>query len=309
MQKAAKERLEAALKALKARGAEYADARRERHRSERILVRNGQLAALTQHEDEGIGIRVLYKGAWGFAASPFLTEPEIERVAHRALEIAKASALTVKEPVRLDDWEPQRGQYESPCERDPFAIPLDKKLDLLFRADEILRKAPEIKTAESVLHFRRVEKLFLSSEGAEIEQRFVQSGGGLEVRAVANGEAQQRSYPAAHGGDTANRGFEFIESLKLVENAERTREEALRLLRAEPCPAGEFDVILDTNQLALQIHESCGHPTELDRALGMELSFAGGSFLTPDRLGKLRYGSEFVTLVADATIPLSLIHI
>ena len=297
------ERLKSALQALKAQGAEYADARWERHRSERILVRNGQVAALTQHQDEGFGIRVLYKGAWGFAASPFLTEQEIERVARRALEIAKASALTVKEPIRLDDWEPQRGQYESPCERDPFAIPLDAKLELLFRADEILRKAPEVQTAESHLRFHAVEKLFLSSDGAEIAQRFVYSGGGLEVKAVANGEAQQRSYPAAHGGDTAARGFEFIESLKLVEHAERTREEALQLLRAEPCPAGEFDVILDTNQLALQIHESCGHPTELDRALGMELSFAGGSFMTPDQLRKLRYGSELVTLTADATIP------
>jgi len=230
-----REALRAALQALKAQGAEYADARWERHRSERILVRNGQVAALTQHEDEGFGIRVLYKGAWGFASSPFLTEQEIERVARRALEIAQASALTAKEPIRLDDWEPQRGQYESPCERDPFAIPLDRKLELLFRADEILRKAPEVQTAESFLRFRRVEKLFLSSDGAEIAQRFVYSGGGLEVKAVA-----------------------------------------LQLLKADPCPAGEFDVILDTNQLALQIHESCGHPTELDRALGMELSFAGG---------------------------------
>jgi len=297
------EALQAALQKLKAQGASYADARWERHRSERLLVRNGQVAALTQHQEEGFGIRVLYKGAWGFAASPFLTEQEIERVAKRAFEIARASSLTVKEPVTLDDWEPQRGTYESPCERDPFAVPLDGKLELLFRADEVLRKAPEVQTAESSLHCHTAQKVFLSSDGAEITQRITESGGGLEVKAVANGEVQQRSYPAAHGGDTAARGFEFIESLQLVENAERIREEALQLLRAEPCPTGEFDVILDTNQLALQIHESCGHPVELDRALGMELSFAGGSFLTPDQRGKLRYGSEHVTITADATIP------
>jgi len=300
---AVQEQLKAVLQRLKAQGAEYADARWERHLSERILVRDGRVAALAQHEEEGFGIRVLCKGAWGFAASPFAREEEIERVAERALEIAKASALTVKDPIRLDDWEPQRGRYESPCEIDPFAVPLDEKLELLFRADEILRKAPEIRNAESFLHFHRVEKLFLSGDGAEIRQKITESGGSLEVKAAADGESQQRSYPGAHGGDAAARGFEFIDSLRLVENAERTREEALQLLRAEPCPEGEFDIILDTNQLALQIHESCGHPSELDRALGMELSFAGGSFLTPDQLGKLRYGSELVTIVADATIP------
>lgn len=298
-----KEFLKSALQKLKAAGVKYADARWETHRSERILMRNGQVAALTQHEDEGFGIRVLHKGAWGFAASPFVTEAEIERIAQRALEIAKASLLTVREPVRLDDWEPQQGSYESPCEVDPFTIPLDRKLGLLMRVDEILRKASEIKNAESSLHFHTAEKLFVSSDGAEIQQKITESSGGLEVRAVANGEAQQRSYPAAHGGDTAARGWEFIESIKLIENAERVSEEARELLKAEPCPSGEFDVILDSNQLALQIHESCGHPTELDRALGMELSFAGGSFLTPDQLSKLRYGSEKVTIIADATIP------
>jgi TldD protein len=295
--------LQAVFQRLKSQGAEYADARWETHRTERVLVRNGEVAALTQHEEAGFGIRVLHKGAWGFAASPFVTEQEIEHIAKRALEIAKASALTVKEPVRLDDWEPQRGQYESPCEVDPFTVPLDEKLELLMRADEILRKAPEIKNAESALRFHAAEKFFTSSDGAEITQHITESGGGLEVRAVRDGEAQQRSYPAAHGGESAARGWEFIASLKLVENAERVREEALQLLKADPCPSGEFDIILDSNQLALQIHESCGHPTELDRALGMELSFAGGSFLTPDQLGKLRYGSEKVTIIADATIP------
>jgi TldD protein len=303
VEKGVQEQLKQVLQKLKSQGAEYSDARWESHRSERILVRNGQVAALTQHEEEGFGIRVLYKGAWGFAASPFTTEEEIERIAKRALEIAKASALTVKDPIRLDDWEPQQGRYKSPCEIDPFTVPLDRKLDLLFKADEILRKAPEIKSAESFLHFHRTEKLFISSDGAEIDQEITESGGGLEVKATADGESQQRSYPGAHGGDAAARGFEFIDSLKLMENAERTREEALQLLKAEACPEGEFDVILDTNQLTLQIHESCGHPSELDRALGMELSFAGGSFLTPDQLGKLRYGSELVTIVADATIP------
>jgi TldD protein len=119
-------------------------------------------------------------------------------------------------------------------------------------------------------------------------------------------EEEWRSYPNSFGGDYAARGYEFVESLKLVENAEATQEEALALLSADPCPAGKKDLIITSAQLGLQIHESCGHPTELDRALGTEISYAGGSFLTLDKLGKFRYGSKAVNIYGDATIPGSL---
>lgn len=145
----------------------------------------------------------------------------------------------------------------------------------------------------------------MSSEGADIYQERIETGAGLEARAVApdGSDTQLRSYPASHGGNMATRGWEFVEEMQLVENAERIAEEAAALLDAPHCPSGEFDIILEGSQLALQIHESCGHPIELDRVLGTEASLAGTSFLTLDKWNNFQYGSEHVNIVADATIP------
>ena len=298
-----KEWLKAALKDLSRSGVEYADGRYLDRETENITVRNEQVAGLSRKSDCGFGIRVLYKGSWGFAASARLTEADVMETGRRALDVARASYLTQREPVKLDDTEPQRGTYKTGFEVDPLAVPLDRKLDLLFSALKILRQDKRIAVAEGEMSFYRTDKLFLSTEGAEIAQNILESGGGIEATAIGDGDVQRRSYPSSMGGDVATYGYEFVESLKLVENAERTREEALALLTAEPCPAGKSDLIIDSSQLVLQVHESCGHPTELDRALGTEISYAGGSFLTPDKLGKLRYGSKAVNIYGDATIP------
>ncbi len=284
-------------------GVLYADARYLERRMESITVRNEEVAGLSRAETRGYGIRVLYRGSWGFAASNVLSQDKVRETAQRALEIAKASYRTQREPVRLDDTPPQRGSYRSPWEEDPFAVPLDEKLELLFSAVRILRRDKRIVKAEGSIEIFHTRKLFLSTEGAEIEQEIVETGAGIEATAVEGREVQRRSFPTSFGGDYAARGYEFIRSLGLVENAERIREEAIALLAADPCPSGEFDLILASDQLALQVHESCGHPTELDRVLGTEISYAGGSFLTLDKLGKYRYGSEIVNIVADATIP------
>ncbi len=301
-----KDWLKEALANLRRAGAEYADARYLDRVTESITVRNEQVAALSRNQDRGFGIRVLYRGSWGFAASAELAEPEVEAVAKRALEVAKASYLTQRRPVRLDDSSPYVDTYRTAFEVDPFAVPLDEKLELLFSALKILRFDPRVRMAEGTMRFFKTAKLFISSEGAELSQEFLESGAGIQATAIQNGEVQRRSYPNSFGGNFAAKGYEFIEFLKLVENAERTREEALALLAAEPCPARKTDLIIDSSQLGLQIHESCGHPSELDRALGMEISYAGGSFLTPDKLGKFRYGSEIVNIYADATIPSSI---
>jgi len=284
-------------------GVDYADARYLERETESITVRNEEVAGLSRAETRGYGIRVLYKGSWGFAASGVPTAEAVRETARRALEIAKASYKTQRDPVKLDDTPPQRGTYESPWEEDPFAVPLDEKLELLFSAVRILRKDKRIVKAEGSMEIFRTGKLFLSTEGAEIEQVIVESGAGIEATAAQGREVQRRSFPTSFGGDYAARGYEFIRRLALVENAERIREEAVALLSADPCPSGEFDLILASDQLALQVHESCGHPSELDRVLGTELSYAGGSFLTLDKLGTYRYGSEIVNIVADATIP------
>jgi TldD protein len=153
------------------------------------------------------------------------------------------------------------------------------------------------------MQFFKTDKLFASTEGSLIEQSIVESGAGIVATAVEGTEAQKRSYPNSHGGDYASRGYESVEEMRLLENAERVREEAVGLLSAPPLPEMETTIIIAGNQMALQVHESCGHPTELDRVLGTEISLAGGSFMTQDKLNQLKYGSEKVTIVADATIP------
>ena len=159
---------------------------------------------------------------------------------------------------------------------------------------------PGVTLAETNLNFRREEQWFFSSEGADIHQTKYTTGTGYAAYAFAGSEIQKRSYPNSYGGQWQNKGYELIEELKLVENARRVGEEAVALLKADKCPEGVFNIILDSSQLGLQIHESVGHPIELDRVLGMEANFAGTSFLTLDKLRTLRYGSDLVNIVADA---------
>ncbi|MDI6717387.1 MAG: TldD/PmbA family protein, partial [Actinomycetota bacterium] len=186
---------------------------------------------------------------------------------------------------------------------DPFKVPLEDKLALLSRAEEIVRKTPGISISSASMNISREKKIFANLEGSYIEQEITESGASLDAIAIKGNDIQERSYPNSHGGDVATAGFEFIKDLKLEDHAEQIATEAVQLLSAKECPSGEFTVILGGDQLALQIHESCGHPTELDRVLGMEASYAGTSFLTLDKLNKFQYGSPIINITADATIP------
>lgn len=291
------------LQELRKKGVDYADLRRVETTHEGLTVKNGRPERCIFSEDRGVGIRVLFRGAWGFAATSQPAAGALGKAAARALKIARASALVRREPVRLAPLEPQRGHYRTPIVTDPITVPLDAKIDLLLRATEALRRDARVRAAEGSMDFLRTRKLFLSTEGAEIEQEIFETGAGMSVTAVSDGEAQTRSYPNSHGGDYATAGYEFVEAMDLPGNADRIREEALALLDAPECPAGEMTVILEGSQLALQIHESCGHPIELDRVLGHEWSYAGGSFLSLDKRGTFRYGSPAATIVADATAP------
>ncbi|MDH4223669.1 MAG: TldD/PmbA family protein, partial [candidate division Zixibacteria bacterium] len=287
---------------LKRKKAEYADIRQIRCLSESIQVKNGNVESIASDENQGFGIRIIAKGAWGFASSSILSAAEMKRVANKALEIAKASAITQKAPVRLAPAEIHTDAYNSKYEKDPFTVPLDKKIELLLQATDILRKSNKIKVAEGSMDFFKTEKLFASTEGALIQQVILESGAGMIATAVDGNEVQRRSYPNSHRGDFATKGYEFIEKMDLAGNAERVREEALELLSAPPCPDMTTTVIIKGSQMCLQVHESCGHPSELDRVLGTEISLAGGSFLTPDKLNKLQYGSDKVSITADATL-------
>jgi TldD protein len=282
---------------------DYADVRHQRRSREDIRVKNENVETLSRNDDQGFGIRVIKGGAWGFASSSILTSEEMKRVADAAIQIAQASALTKREDVRLTPTKICQDTYKSSYDIDPFAVSMDKKIGLLLDACSILRKNPKIKVAEGSMEFFKTDKIFASTEGSFIEQSIVESGAGIVATAVEGSEAQKRSYPNSHGGDFASRGYELVEEMKLKDHAERIREEAVALLSAPPLPEMETTIIIAGNQMALQVHESCGHPTELDRVLGTEISLAGGSFMTIDKLNQLKYGSDKVTIVADATCP------
>lgn len=292
-----------ALDAADQLGANYADVRVVERSNEQLTVKNGQLEAATSNQSAGFGIRVLLDGAWGFSASAVLEPGEADRIASEAVEIARASGLAQPGPVELDDTPPVTDSYRTPYREDPFSISLDEKLRLLMDADAAMARVPGVAIREGTVVAGREVKTFASTAGARIEQEIVESGGGIEVTAVNDSEMQQRSYPSSFGGQVVTGGFEAVRALDLAEHAQETAELAVALLDAPQCPAGEMDLILDSTQVALQIHESCGHPTELDRVFGTEASFAGTSFLTTDKLGTLRYGSEHVSIDADATAP------
>jgi TldD protein len=296
------EKLKGLIKHLKTKHVDYGDVRYVFRTDQSIRAKDQQIDAITQTDDLGIGIRVIVDGCWGFASTSDLTDEELEKTANRAIKIARASALTKRGEVTLAKLTPFVDKYRTKFKEDPFNVSLDDKIALLLNITQILRKNKSIKIAEANLDFFRTRKIFCSTEGAFIEQEIMESGGGYTATAVSGSEVQRRSYPGSHGGDYACAGYEFIRNLKLVENAERISEEAAALLKAPDCPAIETDIIITGSQMALQVHESCGHPTELDRVLGTEISLAGGSFMTIDKLGSLRYGSRIVNIVADSTI-------
>jgi len=298
-----KENIKETIAWLRKKGVDYADIRQVKRISENIRVKNREMEGVSKSEDLGFGIRVLYRGAWGFASSNNPSKGEYKRMAGLALDIARASGLTQREPVRLAENEVYKDKFISLCQIDPFKVSLDEKLNLLISACDLMLKNPGIRVADTSLNFFRSEQIFANTEGSLIEQIITESGGGAVATAARNGETQWRSYPNSHSGDYATRGYEFIQEMRLLDQMERISREAVALLSAPECPNQETTIIVSGNQMALQVHESCGHPIELDRVLGTEISLAGGSFMTLDKLGKLQYGSPQVNIYADATTP------
>jgi TldD protein len=292
-----------ALDTARKRGASYADVRFVRRDEENALVKNGRLESADRADSFGFGVRAIADGAWGFAASQVITADEADRVAALAVEIAKASALTKMKDAVLAPVEPHTDRYTTPMKVDPFAMSVDDRVGLLVAAEEKLRERKGLRTTRAAYAIWREDKLFLSTEGADIAQRIVEVGGGIAAEAVGDGELQIRTYPDGLRFQNSG-GWEVLTKWDLVGNAPRVADEALALLKAKPCPQDiRTSVILAGNQLSLQCHESCGHPIELDRALGSEAAFAGTSFLTTDKLGSFRYGSDQVNIRIDSTSP------
>ena len=291
-----------AIDTAKRRGASYADARVMDIRQRDISTKNGEVGTLVESESLGIGIRVIASGAWGFASTDRLTHEGIDSCAAEAVAIAKASALAKHADVALAPENPYVDTWQNPFVKDPFRIPVERQIEVLLAADKEMRRAKGVTLAEGSMTFRKIDQLFVSTIGSVIHQIKMQSGAGIVATSFAGSEIQKRSYPNSFGGQHALEGYELIEALDLVGNAGRTGEEAVALHSAAQCPEKTGTIILSGSQLGLQIHESIGHPIELDRVLGQEANFAGMSFLTVDKLRKLKYGSDIVNVVADARL-------
>ena len=291
-----------ALDTAKLRGASYADVRVMHLRQRDLTTKNGQVGTLAQSESIGLGIRVLANSAWGFASTDRLTRDGVSSCAAQAVAIAEASALAKRGDVVMAPEDAHIDSWQSTCQKDPFEIPLETQLHLLLSADAEMRAVKGVTLTETGMQFRKIDSWFASSIGSRIHQRKVITGCGIAATSFQGSDIQKRSYPNSFGGQHALEGYELVESLNLLQQAPRVGEEAAALHSAAQCPEKTGMLILGGSQLGLQIHESIGHPIELDRVLGQEANFAGTSFLTLDQLNRLKYASDIVNVVADARI-------
>jgi len=298
MKKTALNALDAAVR----RGISYADVRLIETEDRNISTKNGKIGRASSSVSLGLGIRVLDRGSWGFASTDDLSTSGIEAAAALAVEIARASALAKKHDVILAPEQKYEVEWTSPVRIDPFSISVDRNIELLFSIDAELRRNPGVTLAEAALVFARNRQVFVSSIGSLIDQTRYTSGAGFTAFSFHDSEIQKRSYPNSFGGQHQLKGYELVDELQLLKNVPRIAEEAVALHAADQCPEGTFDLILDSSQLGLQIHESVGHPIELDRVLGTEANYAGMSFLTLDKLNHLQYGSNIVNVVCDARL-------
>jgi TldD protein len=295
-----------ALDAAKSAGASYADVRISRNRNQAISTREQRVQNLVDNETFGFGVRVLVEGAWGFAASRDLTRDEVARVARQAVAQARANRTTMVRPVTLAPVTPTPdGSWRSPARIDPFDVPIEDKASLLLAANAAALAVPGARFVNSQMFFLREEKTLATTDGTYVVQTIFRAQPSLTVTAIASGDFQTRQ---SNDIQPMGKGYEHVLDAKLVENAPRWAEEAVRKLSAKPVEVGRYDLILHPSHLWLTIHESIAHPTELDRAMGYEANYAGTSFVAPPEkmLGSLKYGPEFMNIQGDRSQPGSL---
>jgi len=300
-----KEKMKTTLEYLKQSGAEYADIRVVDTQNEVIQTEQLNVKSIDNTRSLGVGVRVIVNGSLGFASSHDVDD--LQNVADRAIRIARASLLAQKDKIILAPKEIVEDHYQTPIVIDPFLVPLEEKIEMLLRCERAMANASELSKTSTVMNFQLQEKIYADTEGSFITQKLYESGAGIQAYATFEGDTQMRSFPSCFDGNHGTGGFELIEAMALEENAPHLAKEVYQLVRAENCPSGLFDLIIDSDQMQLQIHESVGHPVELDRMFGSELAFAGGSFVKPEMIESgFKYGSEHVTIVADGTIEKSL---
>lgn len=290
---------ELVLKRITASGAEYGDIRFLDSTIQTVRGEDRRIDSIRDQQDRGFGIRVLYHGAWGFAASSVLSLEEAPRVADLAIEIAKGSASLAIEKVKLADEPVHRDRIVTPNRIDPFAVPLEQKTSLLLETMESVHRQAGVVRSSASLWARRDQKLFVSTEGSRLEFDLLAVGGEFDATAVHEGRFASRTFNVPY----LRMGYELIEEANFLAEASRLAAQAVEKVQAPTIAPGRYDLVLDPEHLSLTMHESCGHPSELDRALGYEANYAGTSFLTTDKRGAFRYGSPYVNLVADNCEP------
>ncbi|MGB3691523.1 MAG: TldD/PmbA family protein [Spirulinaceae cyanobacterium] len=296
-----KELASLAIDLIRQAGCEYGDIRLCTYRQQNLMARDRSLKNLADNLSSGFGVRVLLQGAWGFAASHRKSPEEVMRVVNLAVETAKGSRLSQQQPVKLVPVQSYEDSYTTPIKIDPFTVSIGEKARLLLEINEQLLgyENEGIKKAYSFLSFTKEEKTFASTEGSLIQQTIYRSHPGFGCTAIADGDAQSRSYERP----PLNLGYEHIDKLDLLGNIERVAQEAIEKVSAPETLPGATTLILKPSNLYLTIHESVGHPTELDRVYGYEANFAGTSFATTDKLGKLAYAAPWINFKADRTQP------
>ena len=289
-----------ALSAAKKAGASYADARVGRYRRQSIATRERQVAGVNDSESYGLGVRTLVDGSWGFAATSTMTRAGAQRAATDAAAMSRAARIVRTHRVELAPVTPVTGAWMTPVRRDPVDVPLEDKIALLLAANEAALKVPTVRFASSSLSLLREVKTLVTTEGTNVTQTMIRVLPAFSATAVgAGGEFQVYEHELAPRG----MGWEYIESLDMPGNAERWAALAAEKVMARSVDAGQYDLILDPTNLWLTIHESIGHPTELDRAVGEEANYAGTSFVAPPEkmIGQLRFGPAFMNIQADRT--------
>ncbi len=287
----------------KSAGVSYADFRAVRLTTEDVSLIDGKPDKIDRKVSFGFGVRVLVDGAWGFAALPGCDENLAKQALDSAIGLARAAAKLTVTPVQLAPMKSLRGDYKTSVAKDPFAGSLAEKVGWLATLDEALRKTTGITGTDAFMSFRREEKWFYSTEGSVLTQNIVHSGGGMTATAMrSRREVGERSYPTS-GGQHQSGGYEVIEQMDLPSHCQKTAEEALALLDAPVLTEQTTNLILSGDLVSLQIHESIGHPLELDRVYGSERNFSGTSFATPEKRGTLKYASDIVTVTSDPSAP------
>ncbi len=291
----------AAIEAARRLGADYAEARMVDSTTESISARDGAIEHLGRNHDNGWGVRVMVNGGWGFSSTDRSDKTAVEDTVAEAVSIARASSTARRRPAAIDDLPPQVGEYATIVEREPIDVPLEERIALALEASNNLAKGKLVKVASASILCQETVKFFVNSTGSHLRQRIVETGGSLFALAVKDGESYVRTY--GRGGNFHQAGYEYIAQLDLAGNALRVGQEASDLVVAPYVVPKRATVVLGSNQLGLMVHESCGHPIELDRVLGWEAAFAGTSFLTTDKLDHFTYGSPAVNIDANATLP------